>query len=393
MTQRRKMTPTGMGYLYEAANAFHVRYYTQEVGEDGQLHRVQKSHKLCKRDAKHPNMGCKAVRDLRQQFMAGISAKEPSAKDMPIHQFWDRYITWCSEVRKDGTTRKRPNTIARYKYVYQHRLEKHFGKLMLSEYTPEMGTSYLDSLSAKLALNSLRDIKTVGSAIFKRAVKAKCISVNPWHEVELPEDAMRYETGHYTEAEYDAIIEALKSRLDAQTIFAIACYCGLRKGEIEGLKWEDFDSGMTQVQIQRQQSRGIIGPPKTDASIAPVRVPHQARIFLQAWWEKKGKPTTGWVFLNRFGKDPIDLHYLALVIRPLLQKAEPPIKWKGWHACRRSCVTWVIENTKGNAALAQQHARHKHMSTTVNIYKKAISAEGYKQGILEAFPEPKLLTK
>jgi hypothetical protein len=34
------------GYIYEAFNAFHVRYYATE-NRAGKLVRVQKSHKLC----------------------------------------------------------------------------------------------------------------------------------------------------------------------------------------------------------------------------------------------------------------------------------------------------------------------------------------------------------
>jgi integrase len=395
-TRRRRTTAIGSGYLYEAANAFHVRYYTQEVGDDGIMRRVQKSKLLCKKDAKHPNIGCKAVRDLRQQFMAKINTQKPSAGDMPIHKFWDRFIAYCSEVRKDGTTRKRGNTVTSYESVYKRRLEQFFGKMMLSEFEPEMGTRYLDSLSAKLGLNSLRHIKAIASSCFDRAVVEGRIKINPWGSVKLPEDAITYQTEWYTLPEYEEIIQALKGRLDCQVAFAVACYCGLRKGEIEGLKWEDFEGDV--LHVQRAVSRGVIGLPKTESSIAPVVVPAQARIFLQAWWEQKGKPKEGWVFPNALATAPIDLHHLAyLVIRPILNKAnedrEQKMQWKNWHACRRTCATWIIENTKGNAAVAQAQGRWKSMQTVLNVYKKAISREAHRNGILEAFPEPKLLTK
>ena len=391
---KRRSTAVGSGYLYEAANAFHVRYYTQEVGEDGRLHRIQKSKMLCKKDLnKHRNIGSKGVGLLRQQFMAKINAAKPSAGDMQITLFWDRFIKYCSEVRKDGKPRRRANTVRAYKAIFKKRLEHHFGKLKLSEYEPEMGTRYLDSLSASLGLRTLRLYKAIASTLFQRAVAEGRIKINPWRSVKLPEDAMTNPTDWYTLDEYEQMMEVLKEHLNLQLAFAIGCYCGLRRGEIEGLKWEDFEGNV--LHITRAVSFGVIGLPKTESSIAPVIVPSQVAIFLTAWWEKQNKPKEGWVF--PCGKLPVDLNRLARrIVIPAIEKAnedrEKKIKWKTWQACRRTCVTWIIENTRGNAALAQAQARHKSMSTTLDIYKKAITRDAHQNGILlEAFPQPKLL--
>jgi integrase len=256
-----------------------------------------------------------------------------------------------------------------------------------------MGTRFLASLSAKLNINSLRHIKAIARDLFEYAINPEGrIKSNPWDAVRLPRDAMRAKaTAAYTQAEYDAIIHALKDRLDCQLIFAIACYCGLRKGEIEGLKWEHFDRDGVALHIQQSVSRGVIGLPKTESSIAPVIVPPQVKMFLHAWWEKKGKPTEGWLFPNNhLGTRPIDLHHLGyLTIKPILSEAG--LKWMNWHACRHTCTTWL--NAKGNAKLAQMQMRHASMSTTLKEYDEKITLEAHRNGILETFSAPKLLTK
>ena len=43
-------TPSGHGYIYEAAGAFHVRFNTRVKGK-----RVQRSIRLCTKDAEHPD--------------------------------------------------------------------------------------------------------------------------------------------------------------------------------------------------------------------------------------------------------------------------------------------------------------------------------------------------
>ncbi len=55
---------TKRGYIHEAFNAFHVRYYATE-NRDGKLVRLQKSHKLGRKDAKkYKSETCRAVKNL-----------------------------------------------------------------------------------------------------------------------------------------------------------------------------------------------------------------------------------------------------------------------------------------------------------------------------------------
>jgi len=55
-------------------------------------------------------------------------------------------------------------------------------------------------------------------------------------------------------------------------------------------------------------------------------------------------------------------------------------------AGRRGACTAVIESTNWNYAVAQALLRHKSMTTTLNVYKKAITPEAFKNGmkLLEA---------
>jgi hypothetical protein len=51
------------GYIYEAFNALHVRFYVTEI-VDGKPTRVQRSKRLCSKDDKHHSRTCKPVRTL-----------------------------------------------------------------------------------------------------------------------------------------------------------------------------------------------------------------------------------------------------------------------------------------------------------------------------------------
>ena len=97
------------------------------------------------------------------------------------------------------------------------------------------------------------------SAIFTYAIRERAITgltVNPIHDVLLPEDAIvSPPTKHYTLEEAEDIITALVEHVDCQLIMALGCFLGLRPNEILGLKWEDFD-GET-LSIRRGVVRGV----------------------------------------------------------------------------------------------------------------------------------------
>src|SRR5271165_1482109 len=243
-----KKSTTGMGYLYEASNAFHVRYYKSVTDGDGLTALKSVSVRLCAKDAKHPSKDCKEVRDLRLQFMATVNAEKPVEGDMLISDFWPRFIKHCEEeIMPDKKPRLRRCTTKGYRALYKRRLEKHFGKLKLSEYKSSMGTRYLDSLTSKLGLNSLKHIKALGNSIFERALIEERIRINPWRAVELPK-IKAPATKHYTPEEADRILLALDGHVNAQLAFQFACYCGLIPGEISGLKWEDGEGDVFHIQ-------------------------------------------------------------------------------------------------------------------------------------------------
>ena len=72
---RHKSDRHQSGYVYEASNAFHVRYYTTEI-VDGKSKRVQRSKWLCTKDRNtgHGSKTAKAVQMLAADHMRTINA-------------------------------------------------------------------------------------------------------------------------------------------------------------------------------------------------------------------------------------------------------------------------------------------------------------------------------
>jgi len=318
---------------------------------------------------------------LSREFMLTVNAQqtETPGQDMRVVDFWEqRYLPHCEEVKAiTGQPRKTPATVRGYRQIWNQHLKTHFGAMTLQEYTPHTGTRFLDSLTGTQGKATLRHIKACATSLFKRAVNEQHIQVNPWHDVQMPDDAEdSAPTQHYTVEEAENIISALVDRVDCQLIMALACFLGLRPGEIAALRWEDFDA--ENVNIRRSVVRGIVGTPKTQESIASLPLIDRVIVPLELW-RQKSPDTSGWVFPS-VNNTPIDLHNLvARIIRPAIEKQG--LVWKSLYAGRRGAGTAIIARTNGNAAIGQALLRHKNMSTTLTFYKKQIPAGDLRAGM------------
>jgi integrase len=373
------------GSVYEASGKFYVRFrvggkqVSKLIGDKGPI---------------FYSPSCKAVRLKCAEIMLAVNksvAVAPPMADMKIAEFWvARFLPYCEEVTTQGRPRFKPDTLRGYKQIWRQHLSAHFGELTLRQYTPDLGTVFLDGLTAKASQATLRHIKSVAQSLFKRAVAERRLQSNPWRDVVMPESAIHTpSTPHYTWDEAKAVIQALEGRPDCQLIMALACFLGLRPNEIAALRWEDLDGDW--LHIRRGYVRGKLDMPKTKSSLATVPLPEAIRKQLEIY----GAGKSGWMFPNGgvltadriiapemkhlAGVAPVDLHNLiARVIRPMLD--EKGIPWKPLKAGRTGACTQIIEGS-GNANLAQRMLRHKELTTTVRFYNKGISDRAALSGI------------
>ena len=358
---KKQMGRHQTGHIFESASkAFHVRYYQTEL-VDGVPKRVQKSHLLCHKDNKHHSATCKAVKLLRDEFMRKVNVSQANEQDMRIVDFWEqRYMPFVQ-------TNMKPSTVRGYLQIWTQHLQRHFGDMTLQSFRTHFGSQFLLGLTKTQGRRTLNHIRSLASGIFTHAINEGRLESNPWHDVRILGKVKPPKgTAHYTLEEAENIISALVDHVDAQLAVALSFFLGLRPGEIAALKWEDFDANA--VHIRRSVVRGIVGTCKTPESEATLPLIDQVRIPLELWRQRCGNTSEGWVFENKNGK-PLDLKDMVRrIIRPTLQVAG--LEWKSLYAGRRGAGTVLIDLTNGNYAAAQELLRHKHMSTTLQFYKR-----------------------
>ena len=350
------MTRFQQGHIYEAFNAFHVRYYQTEI-IDGQPKRVQRSHRLCAKDQKHHSRACKPVRQKCQEFMDGINSQigtQPD-RDVTVADFWENtYLPFVTE-------KKRHSTVYGYKKLWASNLKEHFGTRTLAEYRTADGYKYLESLTKTLGRNSLQHVRSLASGIFTRAVNLGLIDTNPWSAVRLQESRAPEPTVAYTLKETLAIRKALSGRVNADLVFSLAAFLGMRPSEIAGLRWEDVTD--EEIYVRQAVVRGIAGDTKTPQSQRTLPLLEPVRSLIAAYREQCAGIREGWLFTGRNG-GPVKMEsFIKHAIMPAVRKANLP--WYGLYAARRACATNLVALT-GNV-----NAAHQVLGNSLQVAMKA----------------------
>lgn len=178
------------------------------------------------------------------------------------------------------------------------------------------------------------------------------------------------ETHAYSLAEIKTILSVLPEA--AATIFAVAPFTGLRRGEIRGMRWQGYRDG--EIHVTQSVWESHVTLPKTFQSQGAVPVISAVAKMLEAHRMRCGNPNTGPIFAAINGK-PLSLNNVqGRVILPALRKARLESLWHGWLSARRGLgsnlyALGVPEKT------IQVILRHANVTTTNSYYIKTAPAD------------------
>ena len=159
---------------------------------------------------------------------------------------------------------------------------------------------------------------------------------------------------------------------------------GLRRSEIQGLKWKDIDFLGFKVKVKRGFVDGVAGDCKSEASHASVPLKPEVAEMLKMWWQLTSHNPDDYVFTaqsNRSGKERRGKTPLALTrffqywIEPVAKELGISVWRFGWHTFRRTFVTWCAA-ANDNPRTVMGLARHASVKMTYEIYDELKEYEG-----------------
>jgi len=155
----------------------------------------------------------------------------------------------------------------------------------------------------------------------------------------------------------------------------LAGWCGLRSGEVRGLRVRDLDldAGVVHIRqaVVRLKGQLLIGPPKTNAGIRSVAIPPHLLPALRAWTDQQ--PTRGrdaLLFPAGDGRSPLN----DSVLRTAHDKGKAAIDMPGLtiHGLRHTSATLAAQL---GATLAELQARIGHSTPNMAMRYQHVAAE------------------
>jgi integrase len=378
------------GHVFHQGGSWFVRYRDTALKSDGTVERRQ----FCK---KLPVPFCdeyrtrKSVLPFVEDILRPLNRGTVTvASTMPVADFIEKeYLPKLEE-------KKRQSTMKGYKDIFRLHLKNRLGKITLREFRTVNGERLLAEIAKQattkhgghLTRGSLARIKTFLSGAFKTAKRLGILDgINPMMDVSTPEGADAQDTYAYSLDEVQKILAALPE--PTKTIVLTAAFTGLRKGEIRGLEWQDFDG--KELSVRRSMWNSTVNQPKTKHSKAPVPVVKTLADALEEHRERMGKLAVGPIF-QAGNRKPLNLDNLARrVIIPAIEKCircrkskdehltdghmfelDKSLCWHGWHAFRRGLAT-NLHHAGVDDKTIQGILRHGNVNITMNIYVKSVA--------------------
>ena len=152
---------------------------------------------------------------------------------------------------------KDPTTVA---LVRRHgeRITAELGRIPLRRLQARDVERLLQKMAAEgLSTSTIRGCRSVLARSLDRAIRDRLITVNVARMAEVPEGTRR-QSRSMTTAQARQLLDSDLS-VWWRAYFTLALYCGLRPGELTGLRWEDADTDAGLIRVRRSLKRGADG--------------------------------------------------------------------------------------------------------------------------------------
>ena len=216
---------------------------------------------------------------------------------------------WLEQWLGQMSVTLRPSTLENYQKDMTNHVIPYLGQKSLSQITAADLRKLYETLKRNgrvnphpgqgrgLSSTTVHGIHTTLHHALRAAVEQGLIPLNPADEVEPPK-VVRQPMNILNEEQLDSFMEAIKADPIWYDFFYTELTTGLRRGEICGLMWSDFDgrSGTLKVSRTLHREKGgrlVAGDTKTYAGTRKIVLPPSTAELLRA---RKKQSFSAWIF-------------------------------------------------------------------------------------------------
>jgi integrase len=231
-----------------------------------------------------------------------------------------------------------------------------------------------------LAPKSVMYIHRILHEALEHAVKKQLISSNPAKRITNAPKVRKYKGQIYTPEEIRSLLKIIKDT-DWEVPISLAAICGMRRGEILGLKIKEIDLNTGTINISQQLIATNSGPifesPKSEDSIRVINVPtevlnminrhiirqEQTKLLLGTEYTDNG------LLICKADGKLIDPRQFSKVFAKFL--STNGFKHIRFHDLRHSCATLML-NSGVPLKVASQILGHSTIGITADLYTHVI---------------------
>lgn len=262
--------------------------------------------------------------------------------------------------------RIRPRTLESYESLLRLYILPTLGHIELAELSAE---AIQVAIAAPLAAGHGRTAEQVYTLLVqlcRAAVRAGHIERSPMDAILRPYHVPT-PTAWWAPEDAARFLQLRQLALDPHlVVWALALCCGLRRGELCGLQWQDIDLDQCTIRVARQRitladGRTVAAPPKSQSSARTLAISAD----LAAWLADHRPAAGGYVAISSSTGHPITPSGLDQAWRRAVRASGlPPITM---HGCRHTCGAAAVRAGVAMRVL-QDIMGHSSDAITSQIY-------------------------
>lgn len=313
---------TQAGTIYRKGRTWYLNYNDDRV-INGEVMRKRLARQLGSVD----DMTKTKARQITDDFLKTINAATLAPETaVTLVDFVE--LVYIPRLRQDV----RPSTLRGYMVIW-NALKPFCADLWTRDVRTKNVKAILDAMGRTGRFNkrTLQHIKFFLSGAFVNAIENDYYAgSNPVTDARLPNKEIRGASATHAYSLEEVLMMMDATPEPARTLVATAAFTALRRGELRGLRWEDYRNG--EIHVSRSVWNGVSTDPKTEESKNPVPVIPKLAAILAQHRTSQGNPISGWIFKNDAGNSADPNNMLQRVILPALAVCGVCAKLEAEHA-------------------------------------------------------------
>lgn len=303
-----------------------------------------------------------------------------SLLDKKIETFSEIYHLWYEQYK---------NTVKQSTlFVQKNAITKHI--------LPRFGSLPLDKITVSYCQKQVNDwfsyyqkysnLIGLTSRIIDYGIQLGQITTNPMKQVIRPRksrqiDQMEYQAPFYNKEQLEEFLTLLEEQENLQifTMFRVLAFTGLRKGELQGLRWKDIDFIKNILTVNQTLAKDLAGKeifqtPKTKHSKRTISLDKKTLAILKTWkkeqqrrYLKLGINTlkNEQLLFTNIDNEPLYLDYLNNFLKTFLRNNN--LQKITIHGFRHTHCSLLFE-AGVSIKEVQERLGHTDIKTTMDIY-------------------------